>query len=95
MLKTLPAQYLIIMTTWSKQTSLTRQISLSSLNASSSGRCLLGPVVTSFGVDMILEATRQTLDCIKTNMPDAPYFEKQPALARFAVRTLKNPVFED
>lgn len=46
-------------------------------------------------VDMILEATRQTLDCIKTNMPDAPYFEKQPALARFAVRTLKNPVFED
>jgi hypothetical protein len=46
-------------------------------------------------VDMILEAERQTLDCIKANMPDAPCFEKQPVVARFAVRTLKNPVFED
>ena len=40
-------------------------------------------------LDMNLEAKRQTLDYIKANMPDAPYFEKHPALVRYAVEQVK------
>ncbi len=36
-------------------------------------------------VDMNLEAKQQTLDYIKANMIDAPYFEKHPALVKYAV----------
>lgn len=36
-------------------------------------------------VDMNLEAKRETLDYIRENMVDAPYFEKHPALVKFAL----------
>jgi hypothetical protein len=37
-------------------------------------------------VDMNLEAKKSTLEYIKTNMIDAPYFEKHPALVRYALQ---------
>ena len=36
-------------------------------------------------VDLQLEAKKQTIDYIKANMPDAPYFEKHPALVKYVV----------
>ena len=36
-------------------------------------------------VDMNLEAKRETLGYIKAKMPDAPYFEKHPALVAYAL----------
>lgn len=36
-------------------------------------------------VDLQLEAKNQTIDYIKANMPDAPYFEKHPALVKYVV----------
>ena len=36
-------------------------------------------------LDMNLEAKRDTFDYIKRNMPDAPYFEKHPALVKYAL----------
>ena len=37
-------------------------------------------------VDMNLQAKKSTLEYIKANMVDAPYFEKHPALVRYALQ---------
>ena len=42
-------------------------------------------------VDMNLEAKRDTLEYIKANMVDAPYFEKHPALVSFALDQVAKP----
>jgi len=42
-------------------------------------------------VDMNLEAKRDTLEYIKANMVDAPYFEKHPALVAFALEKVSKP----
>ena len=36
-------------------------------------------------VDLQLEAKRDTIDYVKANMPDAPFFEKHPKLVEFVV----------
>jgi hypothetical protein len=36
-------------------------------------------------VDLQLEAKKDTVDYVKANMPDAPYFEKHPKLVEFVV----------
>ena len=36
-------------------------------------------------VDLQLEAKKDTIDYVKANMPDAPYFEKHPKLVEFVV----------
>jgi hypothetical protein len=36
-------------------------------------------------VDLQLEAKKETVDYVKANMPDAPYFEKHPKLVEFVV----------
>ena len=48
-------------------------------------RFVLKHYASNLLVDMNLEARRETLDYIKANMPDAPYFEKHPALVKYAV----------
>jgi predicted O-methyltransferase YrrM len=42
-------------------------------------------------VDMNLEAKKSTLEYIKANMVDAPYFEKHPALLRYALDCVDKP----
>ena len=42
-------------------------------------------------VDLQLEAKKETVDYVKQNMADAPYFEKHPALVRFAVGEATKP----
>jgi len=42
-------------------------------------------------VDLQLEAKRQTLDYIRANMIDAPYFEKHPKLVEFVVNEASLP----
>jgi hypothetical protein len=48
-------------------------------------RFMLKHYASNLLVDMNLEAKRETLDYIKANMPDAPYFEKHPALVAYAL----------
>jgi hypothetical protein len=48
-------------------------------------RFMLKHYASNLLVDMNLEAKSQTLDYIKANMPDAPYFEKHPELVAYAV----------
>jgi len=42
-------------------------------------------------VDLQLEAKRETIEYVKANMPDAPYFEKHRALVEFAVHEASLP----
>jgi len=42
-------------------------------------------------VDLQLEAKKETVDYVKQNMADAPYFEKHPALVRFVVGEATKP----
>lgn len=48
-------------------------------------RFMLKHYASNLLVDMNLEAKKSTLEYIKANMVDAPYFEKHPALVRFAL----------
>ena len=48
-------------------------------------RFMLKHYASNLLLDMNLEAKRETFDYIKANMPDAPYFEKHPALVEYAV----------
>ena len=48
-------------------------------------RFVLKHYASNLLVDMNLEAKRDTLDYIKEHMPDAPYFEKHPALVAYAL----------
>ena len=48
-------------------------------------RFMLKHYASNLLVDMNLEAKRDTLDYIKANMPDAPWFEKHPALVRYTL----------
>lgn len=54
-------------------------------------RFMLKHYASNLLVDMNLQAKRETLEYIQANMPDAPYFEKHPALVRFAVGEAKAP----
>ena len=42
-------------------------------------------------VDLQLEAKNDTVEYVKANMPDAPYFEKHPALVKFVVNEASLP----
>ena len=42
-------------------------------------------------VDLQLDAKKQTVDYVKENMPDAPYFEKHPQLVEYVVREASLP----
>ena len=42
-------------------------------------------------VDLQLDAKKQTVDYVKENMPDAPYFEKHPQLVKFVVHEASLP----
>mgnify|MGYP002622260865 CR=1 FL=1 len=42
-------------------------------------------------VDLQLDAKRETLEYLKANMADAPYFEKHPALVKHAVTAADKP----
>ena len=48
-------------------------------------RFMLKHYASNLLVDMNLEAKQQTLDYIKNNMIDAPFFEKHPALVDFTL----------
>ena len=48
-------------------------------------RFVLKHYASNLLVDMNLEAKRETLEYIKKHMPDAPYFEKHPALVTYAL----------
>jgi len=48
-------------------------------------RFMLKHYASNLLVDMNLEAKRETLDYIKANMADVPYFEKHPQLVRYVV----------
>jgi hypothetical protein len=48
-------------------------------------RFMLKHYASNLLVDMNLEAKRETLEYIKANMPDAPYFEKHPALVSYTL----------
>ncbi len=48
-------------------------------------RIMLKHYASNLLVDMNLEAKRDTLDYIKANMPDAPWFEKHPALVSYTL----------
>ncbi len=48
-------------------------------------RFVLKHYASNLLVDMNLEAKRETLDYIKANMPDAPFFDEHPALVKYAV----------
>ncbi len=49
-------------------------------------RFMLKHYASNLLVDMNLEAKKSTLDYIRANMVDAPYFEKHPALVRYALQ---------
>lgn len=42
-------------------------------------------------VDLQLDAKKDTIDYVKSNMADAPYFEKHPALVKYVVSEAKLP----
>ena len=42
-------------------------------------------------VDLQLDAKKETIDYVKANMPDAPYFEKHPQLVKFVVNEASLP----
>lgn len=48
-------------------------------------RFMLKHYASNLLVDMSLEAKKSTLEYIKANMVDAPYFEKHPELVRYAL----------
>ncbi len=48
-------------------------------------RFMLKHYASNLLVDMNLEAKKSTLEYIKANMVDAPYFEKHPALVKYAL----------
>jgi Methyltransferase domain len=54
-------------------------------------RFMLKHYAANLLVDMNLEAKRETLDYIRENMADAPYFEKHPALVRYVLDQVKTP----
>lgn len=54
-------------------------------------RFMLKHYAANLLVDMNLEAKRETLDYIRENMADAPYFEKHPALVRYAIEQVSVP----
>ena len=49
-------------------------------------RFMLKHYASNLLVDMNLEAKRDTLDYIKANMPDAPYFREAPGSCRLCPR---------
>ena len=49
-------------------------------------RFMLKHYASNLLVDMNLEAKNSTLEYIREHMPDAPYFEKHPALVRYALQ---------
>ena len=51
-------------------------------------RFMLKHYASNLLVDMNLEAKRQTLDYIRDNMIDVPYFEKHPALVKYALNNV-------
>lgn len=53
-------------------------------------RFMLKHYASNLLLDMNLDAKRQTLDYIKANMPDAPYFEKHPQLVKYALDQVEN-----
>jgi predicted O-methyltransferase YrrM len=54
-------------------------------------RFMLKHYASNLLVDMNLEAKKSTLEYIKAHMIDAPYFEKHPALVRFALDQVTKP----
>ena len=40
-------------------------------------------------VDLQIDAKKETLEYVKANMPDAPYFEKHPKLVQYVVGEAK------
>ena len=54
-------------------------------------RFMLKHYASNLLVDMNLEAKKETLDYIKANMIDAPYFEKHPALVKYALEQVNRP----
>ena len=48
-------------------------------------RFMLKHYASNLLLDMKLDAKRETLDYIKANMPDAPFFEKHPQLVKYAL----------
>ncbi|MBO8142917.1 MAG: class I SAM-dependent methyltransferase, partial [Firmicutes bacterium] len=42
-------------------------------------------------MDLQLDAKKETLDYVKANMPDAPYFEKHPELVEYVVGEASEP----
>jgi predicted O-methyltransferase YrrM len=48
-------------------------------------RFMLKHYASNLLLDMNLDAKRETLEYIKANMPDAPYFEKHPQLVKYAL----------
>lgn len=53
-------------------------------------RFMLKHYASNLLLDMNLDAKRETLDYIKANMPDAPYFEKHPQLVKYALDQVEN-----
>ncbi len=54
-------------------------------------RFMLRHYASNLLVDMNLEAKKSTLEYIKANMVDAPYFEKHPELVRYALGQADKP----
>ncbi len=54
-------------------------------------RFMLKHYASNLLVDMNLEAKRETLDYIRENMVDAPYFEKHPALVKYTLDQVAKP----
>ena len=53
-------------------------------------RFMLKHYASNLLVDMNLEAKKDTLEYIRANMADAPYFEKHPQLVRYALSQVGN-----
>ncbi len=54
-------------------------------------RFMLRHYASNLLVDMNIEAKKSTLEYIKANMADAPYFEKHPELVRYALEQADKP----
>jgi len=54
-------------------------------------RFVLKHYASNFLVDLQLDAKRETVDYVKANMADAPYFEKHPQLVKFVVSEASLP----
>jgi predicted O-methyltransferase YrrM len=54
-------------------------------------RFMLKHYASNLLVDMNLEAKKSTLEYIKANMVDAPYFEKHPQLVQYALTSVSKP----